>query len=730
MDAEQNVYNNGTRFVLPRFQQNSYSLPHISQTLNSTFLTRPPSSNQPPGNINQLRGPSIPTAVPTSTSISGSYMLPCHRSNSISVLNGQNAVTGNSQLQLNHPSINTGSVSSIVSSSTLSTNNSSSTPAFALAGTSVSPNPGLYPTVPNQQFFPSTPAQTPSFNTNYSLGSPRTLESSFGLPGTNDIDKFNSSHFLTHKKRDVKNLNTPKSIALKFKDMPLQQYAKVVKDAELKSMKLNPQLHAKSTIQSIEQMRERERQIFALIWLLQNCSNKEPSSYVPRGQIFEQYSIVCDQFDLKPLSQASLGKLIRTVFPNLTTRRLGMRGRSKYHYCGLKLLKVIEVPTKFKNNDDEYDDEKSNHSSVQSSPRSSSFLENHNVKTELTLLEQSIDTEKVEQLKKNCVLDGTQVFSSHSDGNILNHATLPSMSQILKLDFITLERKYELDMFEKKYNTYCTKFIEYFKELNFDQMANIVNLENPSIDNEMNLDKFLSLMNCDTIASVWASVMDVITFSSLLKWLAYHLKTKLLIENDTSALKSLSKFVGRIKEFFNKTITKKNYIFAHRFKIYKDFFRIIDVLLNKFEFLTKLNADFVCAQRKMRASWKNNVEPDKFIPEIENWTDLDENSRQMTLKTLLGGLDKLTEENVPLVTLFDSMGGTVHSLLYPHIVNKNSDAVKKTETLISHFFEKVIGIISLRCPEALPEWVYYANISIQLSNFCSKLSQFVVEYFP
>jgi hypothetical protein len=37
------------------------------------------------------------------------------------------------------------------------------------------------------------------------------------------------------------------------------------------------------------------------------------------------------------VNQASFGKLIRSVFPNLKTRRLGTRGNSKYHYYGIKV---------------------------------------------------------------------------------------------------------------------------------------------------------------------------------------------------------------------------------------------------------------------------------------------------------------------------------------------------------------------------------------------------------
>jgi regulatory factor X len=39
------------------------------------------------------------------------------------------------------------------------------------------------------------------------------------------------------------------------------------------------------------------------------------------------------------LNPASFGKLVRLVFPGLKTRRLGVRGESKYHYVDLMFKK-------------------------------------------------------------------------------------------------------------------------------------------------------------------------------------------------------------------------------------------------------------------------------------------------------------------------------------------------------------------------------------------------------
>ena len=39
----------------------------------------------------------------------------------------------------------------------------------------------------------------------------------------------------------------------------------------------------------------------------------------------------------EPVNAASFGKLIRSVFLGLRTRRIGTRGNSKYHYYGIRV---------------------------------------------------------------------------------------------------------------------------------------------------------------------------------------------------------------------------------------------------------------------------------------------------------------------------------------------------------------------------------------------------------
>jgi regulatory factor X 1/2/3 len=47
--------------------------------------------------------------------------------------------------------------------------------------------------------------------------------------------------------------------------------------------------------------------------------------------------------NIEPVNAASFGKLIRSIFPNLKTRRLGTRGHSKYHYYGIRIKATSEL---------------------------------------------------------------------------------------------------------------------------------------------------------------------------------------------------------------------------------------------------------------------------------------------------------------------------------------------------------------------------------------------------
>ncbi|KAI0796640.1 hypothetical protein C8Q75DRAFT_741826 [Abortiporus biennis] len=80
---------------------------------------------------------------------------------------------------------------------------------------------------------------------------------------------------------------------------------------------------------------DRAKQIFVQAWLSANYA-PYPDGNVPRQGLYFSYRRVCDQYGIPHINTATLGKAIRLCFPTIKTRRLGVRGNSKYHYCGIR----------------------------------------------------------------------------------------------------------------------------------------------------------------------------------------------------------------------------------------------------------------------------------------------------------------------------------------------------------------------------------------------------------
>lgn len=59
-------------------------------------------------------------------------------------------------------------------------------------------------------------------------------------------------------------------------------------------------------------------------WLLENYETAEGVS-LPRSTLYSHYLRHCAENKLEPVNAASFGKLIRSVFLGLRTRRLGTR---------------------------------------------------------------------------------------------------------------------------------------------------------------------------------------------------------------------------------------------------------------------------------------------------------------------------------------------------------------------------------------------------------------------
>ena len=67
---------------------------------------------------------------------------------------------------------------------------------------------------------------------------------------------------------------------------------------------------------------------------------RKSTASVPRNRVYTKYAERCSTERVIPLNPASFGKLVRVIFPSIQTRRLGVRGESKYHYVDLELVNV------------------------------------------------------------------------------------------------------------------------------------------------------------------------------------------------------------------------------------------------------------------------------------------------------------------------------------------------------------------------------------------------------
>lgn len=81
---------------------------------------------------------------------------------------------------------------------------------------------------------------------------------------------------------------------------------------------------------------EKVKQVFAMVWLKENC--RKSTGSVRRDRVYCCYAERCGSEHVSVLNPASFGKLVRIIFPNVQTRRLGVRGESKYHYVDLTVI--------------------------------------------------------------------------------------------------------------------------------------------------------------------------------------------------------------------------------------------------------------------------------------------------------------------------------------------------------------------------------------------------------
>nr|XP_014348133.1 PREDICTED: DNA-binding protein RFX8 isoform X2 [Latimeria chalumnae] len=81
-------------------------------------------------------------------------------------------------------------------------------------------------------------------------------------------------------------------------------------------------------------------------WLVDHFHVSEGCS-IPRCLLYEFYLETCGQNIQNRVNAATFGKLVRTVFTDLGTRRLGTRGSARYHYDGIHVKKSSPLYSHF-----------------------------------------------------------------------------------------------------------------------------------------------------------------------------------------------------------------------------------------------------------------------------------------------------------------------------------------------------------------------------------------------
>ncbi|CAI4035094.1 hypothetical protein SMKI_12G2340 [Saccharomyces mikatae IFO 1815] len=575
-----------------------------------------------------------------------------------------------------------------------------------------------------------------------------------------------------------------KQIAENNKSKTIGEYAQIVKHAEIKVLSMDSQNTSKAALQLAEQNRERERQVFALLWLMKNCKSQH-DSYVPRGKIFAQYASSCSQNNLKPLSQASLGKLIRTVFPDLTTRRLGMRGQSKYHYCGLKLaanessgsvvlnnntnsLSLVHnndpisplsspspsssspqmpivlspfplerksisrtaSPVKQISNDNSNEPEPESQQHSETTNKSNSLLATtNNTAGTLSSEELSFDDDLISKvfICKDKLSDSynTQISSS-------TEHPLPSL---YKIEFPKIPRNLlpsdtDLDVIsslESLYHIHCNSIYECIKFLKSDKISNALFFSN---SNSISPTMF-NLFTSETLID-WVTRCDLITYTGLIKFFSQFIVHSNEISD--SIIQKLEIMIKLFPEQVNKAVVElPRPLMQKKISIVNGFTKLVKKLIKLLKFILNFLKSFPIFKNGMNNDWKNIVNLDDILDMMVNEDDT--NSETNSIMQRLQGFcqvfvtkflnSSMSISNDPSISIeCKSLNEMIKDFCF-FISDQSKFSCLKLIDCSTRFRNAIIGDISLKSNENLLSWLFLNNVLGQLQNYCFEVLKFI-----
>ncbi|CAI6363608.1 unnamed protein product [Macrosiphum euphorbiae] len=249
-------------------------------------------------------------------------------------------------------------------------------------------------------------------------------------------------------------------------------------------------------------------------WLMDNYEKAEGVSLL-RSTIYDNYLTHCSETKLDPLNAPSFGKLIRSVFTGLQTRRLGTRGNSKYHYYGIRIK-----PNSLLND----------------------FKEEESLPVETTSQSSTKKIKKIKTEKQNC----NQYTTNSSDSGNYSQNSIPSSPQAqdqaylgdganavpqfpdIILDEIQLDDNCTLedvDTFKHLYREHYKAFLSAVMNLEFGSIESLWRQfwcnqddKNDEYEGEQYLSKvkLYSLSKCKTL-QLFVKTVDFLFYQNLVK---------------------------------------------------------------------------------------------------------------------------------------------------------------------------------------------------------------------
>ena len=242
-------------------------------------------------------------------------------------------------------------------------------------------------------------------------------------------------------------------------------------------------------------------------WLLENFEPYDGVS-LARCTLYAHYLHHCQENNLDAMNAASFGKLIRSIFLGLKTRRLGARGNSKYHYYGIR-VKPNSPLNQFSENvnvsravrgavgnllgsnagnaTSESTNHRPNHqmqTHINDEASASSNYLAATMKKESAIHDEDAsasaaislpgaaqaDPEELQRLREHMEFLGTPSFNASDLSAILSEHFLPVKNQITLPDGISFE---DLFTFESLYRDHCESILEVVANLQFNLLESL-----------------------------------------------------------------------------------------------------------------------------------------------------------------------------------------------------------------------------------------------------------------